>query len=220
MGQLARKASRTPPIHDDPPFHYIDKSLAILGRTFDTHEVRLEQEFFSQRKFIASQFGEITKSVEGLFQSTHRLIEQVGVRVQELEKSMGIQSRETEQVGGRVQELEKSMGIQSRETEQVGGRVQELEKSMGIQSRETNQKIELQSQTTDALLRTRLYQIENTSRNFLRTRGWEQIAPVGVLSPSGELSIPHNLPRTVQQFWNLREPDNRKFSQSLFFSII
>ena len=187
MGQLARKASRTPPIHDDPPFHYIDKSLAILGRTFDTHEVRLEQEFLSQRKFIASQFGEITKSVE--------------------------------QVGVRVQELEKSMGIQSREIEQVGGRVQELEKSMDIQCRETNQKIELQSQTTDALLRTRLYQIENTSRNFLRTRGWEQIAPVGVLSPSGELSIPHNLPRTVQQFWNLREPDNRKFSQSLFFSI-
>lgn len=178
MGQLARKASRTPPIHDDPPFHYVDKSLAILGRTFDTHEVRLEQEFLSQRKFIASQFGEITKSVEGLFQSTHRLIEQ------------------------------------------VGGRVQELEKSMGIQSREIDQKIEQRSQTTDALLRTRLYQLENTSRNFLRTRGWEQIAPVGVLSPSGELSIPHGLPRTVQQFWNLRKPDNRKFSQSLFVSII
>lgn len=29
---------------------------------------------------------------------------------------------------------------------------------------------------------------------------------------SGELSIPDGLPRTVQHFWNLREPDNRKYA--------
>lgn len=81
IGQLARKAFRTPPVQEDPPLHYIDKSLAILGRTFDTHEIRLEQEFLSQRNFIASQFGDFKKAVEELLQSTNRLIEKVGGRV-------------------------------------------------------------------------------------------------------------------------------------------
>lgn len=97
IGQLARKASRTPPVQEDPPFHYIDNSLAILGRTLDTHDIRLEHEFLSQRTFIASQVGDFKKAIEELLQSTNRVIEKVGERVQELEKSIGTQSRKMDQ---------------------------------------------------------------------------------------------------------------------------
>lgn len=49
-----------------------------------------------------------------------------------------------------------------------------------------------------------------------QSRGCEQIAPVGNISPSGGLSTPDDLPRTVQS-WNLREPDNSKCANLLSY---
>ncbi|KAL8909877.1 MAG: hypothetical protein Q9171_004827 [Xanthocarpia ochracea] len=177
MGKLARNTCRTPPLQDDPPLRYIDKSLAIIGHTFESHEVRLEQEFVGQRLFIAKQFERVNERFENL-----------NGRVRELEESTRTQF---ENVNGRIEKLEKSTTTQ----------FEKIHK----QFEETNKRVD----NVDERMTARLRQIENASRNFLRTRGWEQIAPVGNLSPSGQLLIPDDFPRTVRQFWDLKEPGNR-----------
>ena len=178
MGKLARNTCRTPPLQDDPPFRYIDKSLAIIGHTFESHEVRLEEEFLGQRLFIARQF---------------------------------------ESVNERFQELENSTNTQF---EYINGRIQELEKSTTTQFEKINKQFEETNKPVDERMIARLRQIENASRNFLRTRGWEQIAPVGVLDPSGKFLIPNDFPRTVRQFWDLKEPGNRQYIMSVICSLI
>lgn len=90
MGQLAQDAARTPPSEDDPPLEYVDQSLTILGRTFDTHNQRIRQEFLGQRDFIASQFREVEKKTNE--------------RLGEMEKKMDGRFKE---VDGRFEEMNK-----------------------------------------------------------------------------------------------------------------
>ncbi len=188
MGKLARNTCRTPPLQDDPPFQYIDKSLAIIGRTFESHNVRLEQEFVGQRLFLATQF------------------ESVNERFRKLENSTRTQF---ENVDGRIQKLEESTTTQF---EKIHKQFEEVNKHF----EEVNKRVD----NVDERVTARLRQIENGSRNFLRTRGWEQIAPVGILTPSGELSIPIGFPRTVREFWDLKEPGNRQYIMSIIRSLI
>ncbi|KAL8855364.1 MAG: hypothetical protein Q9178_007996 [Gyalolechia marmorata] len=177
MGKLARNTCRTPPLQDDPPFQYIDKSLAIIGRTFESHNVRLEQEFVGQRLFLATQFESVNERFRKLENSTRTQFENVDGRIQKLEESTTTQ----------FEKIHKQFGEIHKQFEEVNKRVDNV----------------------DERVTARLRQIENASRNFLRTRGWEQIAPVGILTPSGELSIPIGFPRTVREFWDLKEPGNR-----------
>jgi len=99
--QLAWDAARTPPSDEDPPLVYIDRSLTILGRTLDTHNQRMRQEFLGQRDFISYQFPKVDR---------------------------------------RFEEVENKM---------------------------------------DKRMRAQLDQMQKISRNFLRTKEWEEIYPVG-----------------------------------------
>ena len=79
MGKLARDAARTPPSEEDSPFGYVDQSLMIIGRTFDSHDQQMRQEFLGQREFIASQFKEVDerfkeveKKIDGRFKEVEK----------------------------------------------------------------------------------------------------------------------------------------------------
>ena len=85
MGQLAKDTARTPPSEDDPPLEYVDRSLTILGRAFDANSQRMQQEFLSQREFIASQFREVEKRWDERFKQGFK---QVDERFEQLEKKM------------------------------------------------------------------------------------------------------------------------------------
>ncbi len=88
MGQLALHTSRTPPSEEDPPLEYVDRSLTILGRTFDAYNQKMQQEFLGQREFIASQFREVEKQVDERFKQVDERFKQVGRRFEELEMKM------------------------------------------------------------------------------------------------------------------------------------
>lgn len=81
MGQLAQKTARTPPSEDDPSIEYVDRSLTILGRSHDTLEQRMQQEFLGQCEFIASEIRRVEKKMDERF-------EEVDGRFDELEKKM------------------------------------------------------------------------------------------------------------------------------------
>lgn len=88
MGQLAKDAARTPPSEDDPPFEYVDRSLTILGRTFDANNQKMRQEFLSQREFIASQSRGIEEKIKEVEKKMDGRFEEVDGRFGEMEKKM------------------------------------------------------------------------------------------------------------------------------------
>ena len=98
MGQLARDAARTPPSANEPPFEYVDRSLTILGRTFDTHNQKLRQEFLGQRDFIASQFREVEqkmeKKMDGRFKEVDGRFEEVNKQFQRVDHRLNVQEVE------------------------------------------------------------------------------------------------------------------------------
>lgn len=48
------------------------KRSLVLMRTFDTYDQRLRQEFLAQQEFIASQFGECEKRMDGRFEEMEK----------------------------------------------------------------------------------------------------------------------------------------------------
>ncbi|MCJ1461609.1 hypothetical protein MMC07_000206 [Pseudocyphellaria aurata] len=61
-------------------------------------------------------------------------------------------------------------------------------------------------------MRDYLNHIQKASRNFLRTRGWEEIYPVGSLDSHGGIQTPADFPRNVRHFWRLKDPTQSKSS--------
>ena len=168
LRQLARDTARTPPSEEDSPFEYVDRSLTILGRTFEMHGERMRQEFLGQRDFIATQFREVEKKMDGRFQEVEKKMDG---RFQEVEKKMD----------GRFQEVDERFKI-------MDGRFEELDKKM----------------------RQRLDHIQKASRNFLRTRGWEEIYRVGTFDAQGGIHTPEYFPSTVKRFWSLKDSSQSK----------
>ncbi|KAL8644825.1 MAG: hypothetical protein Q9210_007052 [Variospora velana] len=109
MGQLAQETARTPPSEDHPPFEYIDRSLTILGRTFDAHSQRMQREFLGQREFIASQFREVEKKMDGRF-------EEMDGRFEEMEKKM---DERFEQIDRRFEQIDRRFDKQDGEIRDV-----------------------------------------------------------------------------------------------------
>lgn len=132
MGQLAQDTARTPPSEDDPPLEYVDRSLTILGRTFDSSKQTMRQEFLSQREFIASQFRDVEKKMDGRFQ--------------EVEKKM---DRRFQEVDGRFQEMEKKMDGRFQE---MDGRFQEVDRRFDKQESEIRD-IKVQLENAAAITR-------------------------------------------------------------------
>ena len=161
MGQLAQDTARTPPSEDDPPLEYVDRSLTILGRTFDAYNQRMQQEFLGQREFIASQFREVEKKMDGRFE--------------EVEKKMDERFKQVDgrfkQVDGRFEELEKKMD----------GRFEEVEKSF--------QKVDRRFDKQEGEIRAVKVQLENAAaitRNGRLRRMHQPINLIKLLKPAGD----------------------------------
>lgn len=151
--QLARDGARTPPTDEDKSLQYVDRSLTILGRTFDVHNQRMRQEFFDQRDFIAGQFG----AVDNRFEETKN---------------------------------------------NISGRFEEIENKIDQRFKGISQRFE----EADRKMRHRLDHLQKASRNSLRTRGWEEIYPVGPFNDQGGVHAPKYFPHTVRRFWRLKDP--------------
>ena len=165
MGQLAQNTARTPPSEDDSPLEYIDRSLTILGRTFDAHNQRMQQEFLGQREFIASQFREVEKKMDGRFE--------------EVEKKM---DERFKQVDGRFEEVEKKMDERFK---QVDGRFEEVEKKMD----ECFQKVDRRFDKQEGEIRDVKVQLENAAaitRNGRLRRMHQSINLIKVLKPADD----------------------------------
>ncbi|KAL8718561.1 MAG: hypothetical protein Q9225_004320 [Loekoesia sp. 1 TL-2023] len=185
MGQLARQAARTPPCEENSPSEYIDRSLTILGRTFEMHDQRMVSEVHAQRDIITTQFLRLG----GRFPEMEN---KINGRFAELEQKM---DRRFEEVDGRFDKLENNMNLRFKEVDE---RFDKLERNIDRRFKEVDDK-----------MRQRFDHAQKASRNFLRTRGWEDIYPVGSIDAQGGIHTPQNFPRTVRSFWRLRNPSNR-----------
>ena len=99
--QLARDAARTPPADGDSSLQYVDRSLTILGRTFDIHNQRMRQEFLDQRDFITNQFRATEDKTKQRFGEVEQQMKQrfgeVEQRFEQMEQQMKQRFGEVEQ---------------------------------------------------------------------------------------------------------------------------
>ena len=196
MNKLARDAARTPPPEEGSPFGYVDQSLTISGRTFESHDQRMQKEFLGQRQFISSRFDEVEKRMDGQFK--------------ELEKKMDRGFEEVnKEMDGRFKEVDERFREVDERFKEVDRRLKELEK-----------KIDQRFKEFDTNMRTRFEHMQNASRNFLRTRGWEEIYPVGTLDAQGGVHTPEHFPRTVKRFWSLKDPSQSTQSKDPVIDIL
>jgi DNA anti-recombination protein RmuC len=106
MKQLAQGTARTPLSEGDPPFEYVDRSLTILGRTLDTHDERIRQEFLGQHNFIASQFREVDRRFEEVEKKMDRRFEEMDEQLKDVNKKMDERFKETDK---KIEEMNKKM---------------------------------------------------------------------------------------------------------------
>lgn len=104
-------------------------------------------------------------------------------------------------VDGRFNEVEK----RSEDTEEkMRARFNKVDKKLD----EVDKKID----GMDNKMRDYLNHMQKASRNFLRTRGWEEIYPMGSLAPHGGIQTPDYFPRNVRHFWRLKDATQSKSS--------
>ena len=127
----------------------------------------------------------------------------IATQIKEVEKRMD----------GRFEEVEKKMDGRFKE---VDRRFEEVEKKMDGRFKEVDRRFE----EVENRIRARFDQIQNVLRNSLRTRGWEAISPVGSLGPRGGIHFPEVFPRTIMQFWKLKETRQSKLLAPSFTGII
>jgi hypothetical protein len=226
--QLAEDGARTPPADDDAPVDYVDKCLTILGSACDIRDQSARRERVLEREFVASEFRGLDRR---LVEFDRRLVEfekRTDQRFQKMEDTMdrGFQGvevtmdRQFEELGDtmdrRFQEVEDKMDQRFQEVEDtMDRRFQELEDTMdrGLQEVEDTMDRGFQEleNKMDGKLRQQLGHLQKASRNALRTRGWEEIYPVGPLDDHGRACIPRYFPRTVKLFWKLKMPRECEF---------
>jgi len=204
MGQLAKESSRTPPSEGNSPFEYIDRSLTTLGRTSDVHSERMREEFLSQREFIAHQIKEVEIKVDGRFNEVEK-------RSEDAEEKMRARFKEAEK---QFEDAEEKMHRRFKEADKkMDGRFNEvdkkLEEKMEKMDRRFNE-VDKKIDGVDNKIRDYLNHMQKASRNFLRTRGWEEIYAVGSLDPHGGIQTPDYFPRNVRHFWRLKDATQSK----------
>ena len=188
MGQLAKESSRTPPSEGNSPFEYVDRSLTILGRTSDVHSERMRQEFLSQREFIANQIKEVDKKLEDAKDEMDGRFKEVDKKLEDVKEEM---DRRFNEVDKKLEDLKEKMDKKFENLEKkMDGRIDGVNNNM----------------------RDYLNHMQKASRNFLRTRGWEEIYPVGSLDSHGGIQTPDYFPRNIRHFWRLKNPTQSKSS--------
>lgn len=113
------------------------------------------------------------------------------------------------EVDGRFNEIERQFQEAERQTHI---QFKEVEKQFDKKIDGVDKKID----GVDKKLSDRLNHIQNASRNFLRTRGWEEISPVGSPDVRGATQIPDHFPRNIRHFWNLKDPKLSKSSAIVY----
>jgi len=169
--QLARDTARTPPSSEDPPLEYIDRSLTILGRTFDTHTSECSKEFLAQREFIGNGFREMDRRFEEVENKMDRRFEEVDRRFEELENKM---DRRFEEVDRRFEEVDR--------------RFEELENKMDRRFEELENKMDRRFEEVDRRFDDVTVQLENAAaitRNGHLRRMHQPINLIKVLKPTG-----------------------------------
>ena len=131
MGQLAQDAARTPPSQDNPPLIYVDRSLTILDRTFNTNNQKIRTEFLSQRDFISSQFREVEQKIDKQFEEMEKKVDgqfeemekKVDERFEEMEKKMDERFKEVDE---RFQKINHRFDMQQSELQDVKSKLQNV----------------------------------------------------------------------------------------------
>ncbi|MCJ1245701.1 hypothetical protein MMC30_002905 [Trapelia coarctata] len=132
-----------------------------------------------------------------------------------LGRTFGVHNQRMEQeLLGQCEYIERQVhgGIVSKIDErfrEADGRFDEMENKVDRRFEEVDRKFEevdRRFEEMDKKMRQRFENLQGTSRNFLRTRGWEEIYPVGVFDAQGGIHTPKYFPRTVKRFWRLRDP--------------
>lgn len=101
----------------------------------------------------------------------------------------------------RLKEAEMELDRQSKELEIESDRRWE----------EADLELERQSEEVDRNMKLR-FQDMQASRNSLRTKAWEEIYPVRLFDAEGGARIRDRFPRTVKQFWELKDSSQSKSS--------
>ncbi|KAL9138291.1 MAG: hypothetical protein Q9175_000474 [Cornicularia normoerica] len=123
-------------------------------------------------------------------------------------------------IDGRFREMEIKMDGRFKEMDgrfkDVEKRFEEADKKIDRHFKEVDKKVE----GVDKKMRDYLNLIQNASRNYLRTRGWEAISPVGSLDPQGGMHLPEYFPRTIRHFWRLRDSSQSKLIAPNFTEVL
>ena len=138
-----------------------------------------------------------------------------------IDRSLTILGRTSDTHGERMRQeflvQREFIATQIKEVEKrMDGRFEEVEKKMDGRFKEVDRRFE----EVENRIRARFDQIQNVLRNSLRTRGWEAISPVGSLGPRGGIHFPEVFPRTIMQFWKLKETRQSKLLAPSFTGII
>ncbi|KAL9022953.1 MAG: hypothetical protein Q9196_007453, partial [Gyalolechia fulgens] len=119
MGQLAQDAARTPPSEDGPPLEYVDRSLSILGRTFETHNQQRRREFLGHQDFIAAQLRQVEDKMDGRFKEmedkTDGRFKQVDGRFKQVDERFKQVDGRFQQVDERFQQVDRRFDMHDNE---------------------------------------------------------------------------------------------------------
>ena len=108
-------------------------------------------------------------------------------------------------IANQIKEVDKKL---ENTKEEVNKKFEDLEEKMDGRFKEVDKKID----SVNNNMRDYLSHMQKATRNSLRTRGWEEIYPVGSLDSHGGIQTPDYFPRNVRHFWRLKDPTQSKSS--------
>ena len=115
-------------------------------------------------------------------------------------------------IANQIKEVDKKLEDAKAEMDgrfnEVDKKFEDLEEKMDGRFNEVDKKID----GVNNNMRDYLNHMQKASRNSLRTRGWEEIYPVGSLDSHGGIQTPDYFPRNVRHFWRLKDPTQSKSS--------
>ena len=112
--------------------------------------------------------------------------------------------KKLEEVDIRFNVVDKRFNAVDKKLEEVDKRFNAVDKKL----EEVDKKID----GVNNNMRDYLNHMQKASRNSLRTRGWEEIYPVGSLDSHGGIQTPDYFPRNVRYFWRLKDLTQSKSS--------
>ena len=126
-----------------------------------------------------------------------------------------LNATQIQEAEGKAEEYFKGLNGQIKELDQ---RCYDIEKRIMKHLINLEERTDKRFKESDTKIRGQFNQALSTSRNFLRTRGYEEISLVGKFDRNGELLLPPNFPKTVRRFWSLKDPPQSRRSSARFIT--